>query len=65
MYTFIELRIFSRYASDYFTDDECAQLQIALSKNPKQGDIVQGMRGVRKLRWSRQGSEKRGGVGIL
>jgi hypothetical protein len=65
MYTFIELPIFSRYAADYFSDDELAQLQIALSKNPKQGDVVQGTQGVRKLRWSRPGSGKRGGVRIL
>jgi hypothetical protein len=65
MYTFIELPIFSRYAADYFTDDELAELQISLAKNPTQGDVVQGTQGVRKLRWSRAGMGKRGGVRVL
>ena len=65
MYTFIELPVFSRFAADYFTDDELADLQKALAKNPTQGDVVQGTHGVRKLRWSRSGVGKRGGVRVL
>lgn len=65
MYTFIELPIFTRYAEDYFTSDELAKLQISLAKDPKQGDVVQGTQGVRKLRWSRSGTGKRGGVRVL
>lgn len=65
MYTFIELPIFSRYAADYFTDDELAELQLSLVKDPKKGDVVQGTQGVRKLRWSRSSTGKRGGVRVL
>ncbi|MDP3877037.1 MAG: type II toxin-antitoxin system RelE/ParE family toxin [Methylobacter sp.] len=65
MYMFVELPIFSRYAADYFSDDELADLQKSLVKNPKQGDVVQGTQGVRKLRWSRSGTGKRGGVRVL
>jgi len=65
MYTFIELPIFSRFAADYFTDAELAEVQIALAKTPTLGDVVPGTHGVRKLRWARQGTGKRGGVRIL
>ena len=65
MHTFIELPIFTRYAADYFDDDQLAQLQVALAKNPESGDVVPSTRGVRKLRWSRSGMGKRGGVRVL
>ena len=65
MYTFIELPIFSRIAADYFIDAELADIQIALAKTPTLGEVVPGTHGVRKLRWSRQGVGKRGGVRIL
>lgn len=65
MHTFIELPIFTRYAEDYFNDEEMADLQRYLSHNAKAGDVVPGSCGVRKLRWARAGMGKRGGVRIL
>lgn len=65
MYTFVELPVFTRYAEDYFSDEEMADLQRYLSKNAKSGDVVPGTGGVGKLRWSRAGMGKRGGVRIL
>jgi hypothetical protein len=65
MYTFIELPIFSRLVADYFTDAELAELQVALANNPTLGDVVQGTQGVRKVRWSRKGMGKHGGVRVL
>ncbi len=65
MYTFIELPTFTRYANDYFDDGELATLQVAISRHPDQGDVVPGTHGVRKLRWSRAGKGKRGGVRVL
>jgi hypothetical protein len=65
MYTFIELPVFTRYAADYFGDGELAELQATLAKNPELGDVVPGTHGVRKLRWSRAGIGKRGGVRVL
>ena len=50
MHTFIELPIFTRYAKDYFSDEELAALQRNLSKDSKAGDVVPGSGGVRKLR---------------
>lgn len=65
MHTFIELPTFSRYAADYFSDVELAELQIALTSKPDQGVVVPGTRGVRKIRWARTGMGKRGGVRVL
>ena len=65
MHTFIELPTFTRYAADYFSDGELAELQVAISSRPNQGDVVPGTHGVRKLRWSRAGMGKRGGVRVL
>jgi len=42
MYTFIELPIFSRFAADYFTDTELAEVQVALAKTPTL--VVDGIR---------------------
>lgn len=65
MHTFIELPIFTRYAKDYFSDEELAALQRHLSKDSKAGDVVPGSGGVRKLHWPRAGMGKRGGVRVL
>lgn len=56
MHTFIELPGFTRIAGDYFDDADLADLQRFLGENPKSGDVVPGIGGVRKLRWSRAGN---------
>jgi len=65
MQTFIELPTFTRYSADYFSESELIALQLAIASNPNQGDVVPGTHGVRKLRWSRAGMGKRGGVRVL
>jgi hypothetical protein len=65
MYTFIELAVFSRFAADCLDDDELADMQRSLADNPNAGAVVPGTGGVRKLRWSRQGMGKRGGLRVL
>jgi hypothetical protein len=65
MQTFVELPLFTRYAADYFDDGDLVQLQTHLAANPQAGDVVPATGGVRKLRWSRPGMGKRGGLRIL
>ena len=65
VHTFIELPVFTRYAADCLDDSDLAALQQALSANPEAGDLVPGTHGVRKLRWTRPGMGKRGGLRIL
>ena len=61
----IELPILTRFADDYFTEEELAELKTAIASDPTRGDVVPDTHGVRKLRWKRQGRGKRGGVRIL
>jgi hypothetical protein len=65
MYSFIETKLFTRLVTDYLSDDEYRELQIALIENPQAGDIVPGSGGVRKLRWRAAGRGKRGGYRVI
>ncbi len=65
MYSFIELSLFSRYRDSYFSDEQFVKLQKHLLKNPQAGSVVPGSGGVRKLRWQRAGTGKRGGLRII
>lgn len=65
MFTFVESPLFSRDVYDYLTDDEYAAFQQYLAAAPHAGAIVKGSGGVRKLRWSRKGGGKSGGVRVL
>ena len=49
----------------YLDDDEYAELQQFLMQNPEAGKMVRGTGGVRKLRWRREGSGKRGGLRVI
>ena len=65
VFTFVETRLFTQIVHDYFSDDEYAALQHALTANPTAGDLIRGSGGVRKLRWGMSGRGKRGGVRII
>lgn len=65
MHTFIELPTFAKYREDYLDDADFASLQAQLSAQPTKGDVVPGTGGVRKLRWTRAGMGKRGGLRII
>jgi hypothetical protein len=58
--TFIESPLFSR-----LVDDEYAELQTFLAMNPEAGRLVRGSGGVRKVRWSRAGTGKSGGLRVI
>jgi hypothetical protein len=63
--TFIETRLFTRLADDYLGPDGLFALQLHLLQHPESGAIIQDSGGVRKLRWARPGSGKRGGLRII
>lgn len=63
-FEFIESPVFTSFLSDYLTDEEYAALQEYLCEHPESGDVVRGSGGVRKVRWSRAGSGKSGGVRV-
>lgn len=65
MITIIESPIFTKLWPDYWTEDERGQFSVWLAENPEVGMIVPGSGGIRKVRWSRKGQGKRGGVRII
>jgi len=65
VFVFIESSIFDRLRAHYLDDDEYAELQQFMMRNPEAGAIVRGSGGVRKLRWRRQGAGKRGGLRLI
>lgn len=65
MVTFVESPLFTKQVHDYLTDSEYSVFQEYLAANPEIGDLVRGSGGVRKVRWSRRGTGKSGGVRVL
>lgn len=65
MFTFIELSGFSKHRKDLLSDDDFRSMQELLIVNPEAGNVISGTGGFRKLRWSRQGIGKSGGVRVI
>ena len=65
MFSFIETRLFTKLVSEYLSDDDYAQLQDSLIRDPDAGPVIPGSGGVRKLRWAAPGRGKRGGYRII
>ena len=65
MVTIIESPIFTKLWPDYWSEDERGEFSAWVAQNPEAGDIVPGSGGIRKVRWTRKGRGKRGGVRII
>lgn len=65
VFTFVESSAFQRASTAYLDDDEYAELQRFMMGHPESGQVVPGSGGVRKLRWTRAGMGKRGGLRII
>ena len=65
MWRVIETRRFSGLAADYWTEDERGAFAAFIASHPEAGNVVPGSGGLRKVRWSRQGTGKRGGVRVI
>jgi hypothetical protein len=63
--TVVETSLFLRQAEKIWSDEERALLIDHVARNPEAGDIIPGTGGVRKMRWSREGSGKRGGARVV
>lgn len=55
---FIETPIFSEDIDRELSLEEYRRLQLSLLLRPKQGDLIRGSGGLRKLRWRRRGMGK-------
>ncbi|OBU18110.1 toxin HigB-2 [Photobacterium aquimaris] len=60
---FVESTIFEKYRNEYLSDDEFRLFQAELMSNPKQGDVIQGTGGLRKIRVASKGKGKGKGKG--
>lgn len=65
MFTFIELQGFSKRRQELLPDDEFRAFQDMLINDAEAGDTISGTGGFRKIRWSRPGTGKRGGVRVI
>lgn len=65
MFTFIGLQGFSKRRQALLPDDEFRAFQEILINDPEAGDTISGTGGFRKIRWSRPGTGKRGGVRVI
>ena len=63
--TVVELTSFSREAVKIWSDEERVEFIDYMAKNPAVGDVVPDTGGLRKVRWGRAGSGKRGGVRVI
>ncbi len=61
----IETAVFTKLICALLSDEDLRRLQLALMLRPEQGPMVPGGGGLRKIRWSRPGRGKRGGLRIL
>jgi len=63
---FVETPVFTRVIDRLLdADDAYRELQSALMRRPEQAPTIGGAGGARKLRWSRAGGGKRGGLRII
>lgn len=65
MLTVVESPIFQKLWPLYWDEDERAEFAAYIAANPETGDLIRGSGGVRKVRWSRPGTGKSGGVRIV
>lgn len=65
MYTIIEVPEFQEKADKIWSADERMAFISFLANNPLAGDVVPHSNGLRKIRWGRSGSGKRGGVRVI
>ncbi|MEQ1888105.1 MAG: type II toxin-antitoxin system RelE/ParE family toxin [Alphaproteobacteria bacterium] len=63
--TVVETVTFLRQADKIWPEDERLALVDFIARNPESGDLIPDTGGVRKMRWGRQGSGKRGGARVV
>jgi hypothetical protein len=65
MFSFAETPTFAIEADKVWTEEERIDFFRWLAANPQAGDPIPGSGGCRKVRWSRAGMGKRGGVRVI
>lgn len=65
MFTVVETPTFVTDARVLWSEEERGAFCAWIATNPEMGDVIPGSGGCRKVRWSRAGSGKRGGVRVI
>jgi hypothetical protein len=65
VYTIVETAEFSSQWPDYWTEGELGEFCLWLAQHAESGAVIKGSGGCRKVRWSRAGAGKRGGVRVI
>jgi mRNA-degrading endonuclease RelE of RelBE toxin-antitoxin system len=61
----IETPVFTKAIDRLLDVDEYLALQATMLARPNLGPVIRGTVGLRKMRWSRSGSGKRGGLRVI
>ena len=62
---FVETPVFTTAIDRHLDDEDYRRLQIALMLRPVQGPVMKRSGGLRKVRWAKAGSGKRGGLRVI
>lgn len=65
MLTVVETLLFQKLWPLYWTEDERGAFAAYIAQHPAAGDVIPGSGGIRKVRWSRAGMGKSGGVRVI
>ena len=63
--TVVEVEPFPTRARLVWSDEERMVFVTFIAHHPEAGDLIPGSGGLRKIRWIRQGTGKRGGVRVI
>ena len=63
--TVAETALFARQAEDVWDEAEREAFVDFIAQNPEAGDVIPDTGGVRKVRWARAGTGKRGGARVI
>jgi hypothetical protein len=65
MLTVVETLLFQRQWPHYWAEEERAEFASFIASEPLAGVVVRDSGGIRKVRWSREGTGKSGGVRVI
>lgn len=65
MLTVVETLLFQKQWPLYWSEEERCAFAAYIADHPTAGDVVPESGGIRKVRWSRAGSGKSGGVRVI
>ena len=65
MLTFVESPAFTKQCTDLWSDADYSAFKHFLAARPEAGDLIPGLGGLRKVRWSAKGRGKRGGARVI